>query len=169
MQHDFWCHYYLHQPGHTRLVETFQVIMYWFGMCTSICNHLLTCKSCQNNLSSMVRYALKQQKLPQGEHSILISLVCTQSRVSTSCVTMFFQPQAGKGQNRFLDKKDNEMVMIFHQNNLFLFRHTQLKYYHCYYLKVNYHSFHWWLLTITDSVGDSSLSLLLCNYMGHYT
>ncbi len=41
-----WYHHYLHHPGHTRLKETMNTVMYWKGMCTTIRSITNSCKSC---------------------------------------------------------------------------------------------------------------------------
>jgi hypothetical protein len=42
-----WYHHYLQHPGHTRLKETMNAVMYWKGMHTTIQSLTKSCKSCQ--------------------------------------------------------------------------------------------------------------------------
>ncbi len=44
-----WYHHYLQHPGHTRLEEMMNAMMYWKGMCTTIRSLTKSCKSCQIN------------------------------------------------------------------------------------------------------------------------
>jgi hypothetical protein len=44
-----WYHYYLQHPGHTRLKETMNTVMYWKGMRTTIQSLTKSCRSCQIN------------------------------------------------------------------------------------------------------------------------
>ncbi len=42
-----WYHHYLQHPGHTRLKETMNAVMYWKGMLTTIRSLTKSCRSCQ--------------------------------------------------------------------------------------------------------------------------
>jgi hypothetical protein len=42
-----WYHHYLQHPGHTRLEEAMNAVMYWKGMGTTIRSITKSCKSCQ--------------------------------------------------------------------------------------------------------------------------
>jgi hypothetical protein len=44
-----WYHHYLQHPGHTRLEETMNAVMYWKGMRTTIQSLTKSCRSCQIN------------------------------------------------------------------------------------------------------------------------
>jgi hypothetical protein len=44
-----WYHHYLQHPGHTRLNETMNAVMYWKGMHTTIRSLTKSCRSCQIN------------------------------------------------------------------------------------------------------------------------
>ncbi len=44
-----WYHHYLQHPGHTRLEEMMNAVMYWKGMRTTIQSLSKSCKSCQVN------------------------------------------------------------------------------------------------------------------------
>jgi hypothetical protein len=51
-----WYHHYLQHPGHTRLEETMNAVMYWKGMCTTIHSLTKSCKSCQVNKRQLQKY-----------------------------------------------------------------------------------------------------------------
>ncbi len=55
-----WNHHYLQHPGHTRLKETMNTVMYWKGMHTTIRSLTKSCRSCQINK----RWNLKYGHLP---------------------------------------------------------------------------------------------------------
>jgi hypothetical protein len=44
-----WYHHYLQHPGHTRLEEMMNAMMYWKGMRTTIRSLTKSCRSCQIN------------------------------------------------------------------------------------------------------------------------
>jgi hypothetical protein len=44
-----WYHHYLQHPGHTRLQETMNAVMYWKGMRTTIWSITRSCRSRQTN------------------------------------------------------------------------------------------------------------------------
>jgi hypothetical protein len=44
-----WYHHYLQHPGHTRLKEAMNAVMYWKGMRTTIQSLTRFCRSCQIN------------------------------------------------------------------------------------------------------------------------
>jgi hypothetical protein len=51
-----WYHHYLQHPGHTRLEETMNTVMYWKGMRTTIRSLTKTCRSCQINKRRNLKY-----------------------------------------------------------------------------------------------------------------
>ncbi len=51
-----WYHHYLQHPGHTRLKETINAVMYWKGMRTTIQSLTKSCRSCQINKRRSRRY-----------------------------------------------------------------------------------------------------------------
>jgi hypothetical protein len=51
-----WYHHYLQHPGHTRLEETINAVMYWKGMRTTIRSLSKLCRSCQVNKRRSRRY-----------------------------------------------------------------------------------------------------------------
>jgi hypothetical protein len=51
-----WYHHYLQHPGHTRLEEAMNAVMYWKGMCTTIRSLTKSCRSCQINERRSRRY-----------------------------------------------------------------------------------------------------------------
>ncbi len=55
-----WYHHYLQHPGHTRLKEMMNAVMYWKGMRTTIRSLTKSCRSCQINK----RQNLKHGHLP---------------------------------------------------------------------------------------------------------
>jgi hypothetical protein len=55
-----WYHHYLQHPGHTRLKETMNTVMYWKGMRTTIRSLTKSCRSCQINK----RWSQKYGHLP---------------------------------------------------------------------------------------------------------
>ncbi len=51
-----WYHHYLQHPGHTRLEENIEAVMYWTGMRDTIRKHVKTCRSCQINKKQNAKY-----------------------------------------------------------------------------------------------------------------
>jgi hypothetical protein len=49
-------HHYLKPPGHTRLEETMNAVMYWKGMLTTIRSITRSCRSCQINKRRKLKY-----------------------------------------------------------------------------------------------------------------
>jgi hypothetical protein len=51
-----WYHHYLQHPGHTRLEEAMNAVMYWKGMRTTIWSLTKSCRSCQVNKRRLQKY-----------------------------------------------------------------------------------------------------------------
>jgi hypothetical protein len=68
-----WYHHYLLHPGHTRLEETMNAVMYWKGMRTTIRSITKSCRSCQINK----RWSEKYGHLPSKTvYTILWECLC---------------------------------------------------------------------------------------------
>ena len=51
-----WFHHYLQHPGHSRLEEIMQAMMYWKGMRTTIRAITKACRTCQVNKKRKIKY-----------------------------------------------------------------------------------------------------------------
>ncbi len=58
-----WYHHYLQHPGHSRLEETMQSVMYWKGMRRAIQSYVKSCRSCQVNKRHSQKYGHVPPKL----------------------------------------------------------------------------------------------------------
>ncbi len=58
-----WYHHYLQHPGHTRLEETLNAVMYWKGMRNTIRSHVKNCCKCQVNKRPKHKYGKLPAKL----------------------------------------------------------------------------------------------------------
>jgi hypothetical protein len=69
-----WYHHYLQYPGHTRLKEMMNPVMYWKGMRTTIRSITKSCRSCQINK----RWSKKYGHLPlKTVHTIPWECLCS--------------------------------------------------------------------------------------------
>ncbi len=58
-----WYHHFLQHPGHARLKETMNAVMYWKGMHTNIQSITKSCKTCQINKRRSNKYGHLPAKL----------------------------------------------------------------------------------------------------------
>jgi len=58
-----WYHHYLQHPGHTRLEQTMQAVIYWKGMRITIRSITKSCTTCQINKKQSLKYGHLPSKI----------------------------------------------------------------------------------------------------------